>query len=520
MNWRFENFELDEAKFELRSAGLPLAAEPQVLSLLIHLVRHRDRLVTKDEINETIWHGRFVSDSALASRVKTLRRLLGDDGRQQRLIRTVHGRGFRFIGDIAENSPAPAPARVKVDEHPAAAIEAPVNKPSIAVLPFRLVGIGGPYAGIAEALPDELIAELSRLRWLFVIARGSSFRFRSASADLRDVGARLGVRYCLSGTAEISGTRMMLAVELADTRDCGVVWSERYDARLDDVHSVRETILSSIVAALELQIPLNEAQRARLVPPENLDAWAAYHLGLDHVFRFNAKDNAIAGALFEQAIAKERGFVRAIAGLSFTHFQNAFAGHTPDFSEQAAAARRLADEAVALDGRDPFANLVMGRAHWLASDLEGSFGWLERATQLSPNYAQGFYAWSWAEALAGIADAGQEHSDLARSLSPLDPLFYGMLGTRALAHMSRGEFEEGAVWAERSARSPGAYKMNHAIAVAAHELTGNHERAAAWADHLRNTSPEFTGADFFRSFPFTDKPAKERMAAALARHGI
>jgi TolB-like protein/Tfp pilus assembly protein PilF len=515
MNLRFEDFELDEAKFELRKAGAPLAAEPQVLSLLALLIRNRDRLVTKDEINEAVWKGRIVSDSALASRIKTLRQLLGDDGRQQRLIRTVHGRGFRFVGTVADSV-----AVIAAPEEKSSPAADPASKPSIAVLPFRLVGVAGSYAAIAEALPHELIAELSRLRWLFVIARGSSFRFRSANVDIRDIGARLGVRYCLSGSVEIAGPKMLLSVELADTRDRGVVWSERYEAKLDEVHGIRETIVANIVAALELQIPLNEAQRARLTSPENLDAWAAYHLGLDHMFRFNAKDNAAAEALFERAISQDPGFVRALAGLSFTRFQNAFLGYRPDIAHQANTARDLAERAVVLDARDPFANLVMGRAHWLSGDLEGSFGWLERATQLSPNYAQGIYSQAWAETLAGISDAGQAHSDLAMALSPLDPLHYAMLGTRALAHISRGEFGEGAEWAERSVRAPGAHAMIQVIAIAAHELAGNRERAAAWTARLREGNPHLAQADFFRSFPFTDEPAKQRIAAALTRHDI
>src|SRR5262249_15607453 len=135
-------------------------------------------------------------------------------------------------------------------------------RPSIAVLPFRLIGEPGRYAAIADALADELIAELSRLRWLFVIARGSSFRFRSPARDAADVGRLLGVRYCVSGTVEIGGATLAVAVQLVDTRDAGVVWGDRLAAKLADVHETRATILARVVAALELQIPLHEARAA------------------------------------------------------------------------------------------------------------------------------------------------------------------------------------------------------------------------------------------------------------------
>ena len=138
------------------------------------------------------------------------------------------------------------------------------------MLPFSLLGDGGGRAEIADALPHDLIAELSRLRWLFVIARGSSFQFRGADASLERVRSALRVRYCLSGTVEIKDRDFVATVELVDTRDEGVVWSERFAAELGAVHELRHQIVQSITGALELQIPLNEARRARLSSPEDL----------------------------------------------------------------------------------------------------------------------------------------------------------------------------------------------------------------------------------------------------------
>src|SRR5262249_32586321 len=156
--------------------------------------------------------------------------------------------------------------------------DAPARRPSIAVLPFTLVGVAGPYASIAEALPHDLIVELSRLRWLFVIARGSSFQFRGGGDVIERVRTALKVRYCLSGVVEIKADRMAVTVELCDTDDAGVVWSERYETAVGAVHEVRAEIARAVVNALELQIPANEAKRA-LKSPQNLDAWSAYHLG-------------------------------------------------------------------------------------------------------------------------------------------------------------------------------------------------------------------------------------------------
>jgi DNA-binding winged helix-turn-helix (wHTH) protein len=210
MLYRFGDFELDLDRFELRACGgerVPL--EPQVFALLALLVDARDRAVTKAEIFEKVWDGRPVTDSALASRVKSARQALGDDGHAQRYIRTIHGRGLRFVAKVqieaAVSAASPAVASPDPPRPDAAPTEPDTTtRPSIAVLPFRLVGDGhDTYATtLADALPHELIVDLSRLRWLFVTARGSSFRLRNPDVDAREVGRLLGVRYCVSGSIE------------------------------------------------------------------------------------------------------------------------------------------------------------------------------------------------------------------------------------------------------------------------------------------------------------------------------
>lgn len=462
----------------------------------------------------------MVSDSALDSRIKSARRAVGDDGRAQRYIRTVHGRGFRFVAEVQEAETRVAVLAEPMVAPPIVPPAEPTVRPSIAVLPFRLVTTEERHAAIADALPDELIGELARLRWLFVIARGSSFRFRAPDPDFAAIGRMLGVRYCVTGAIEVVGKRLVVGVELVDTRDGGLVWADRFESAVADVHATRAAIVAQVVAALELRIPLHEARRATLVTPENLDAWSAYHLGLQHMFRFHRADNAAAGELFARAVAAEPGFARAHAGLSFVHFQNAFLRYIPDNAAAIRDARRAAERSIELDPLDPFANLTMGRSLWLEGDLDGSQGWLERATTISPSYAQAIYARAWTHALSGRGTDGKSDADAAMALSPLDPLHYAMLATRALGHIVCGENAEAARWAERAARAPGAHVLIAAIALAAHQLNGDPVRAAAWAANVRERAGALGQGDFFRSFPFADPVARERLAAAFAAYGI
>jgi tetratricopeptide (TPR) repeat protein len=335
-----------------------------------------------------------------------------------------------------------------------------------------------------------------------------------------EIGRLLGVRYCLAGTVEVLGKTLAVSVELVDTRDAGIVWAERFAGSLDDVHGVREQIRSSVLAALEIQIPMHEAALARQSVSEDLDAWSAYHLGLQHMYRFNRVDNAAATALFQRAVARDPGFARAHAGLSFVHFQSAFMRHTDDLAAEVDLARRFAARALELDAVDPFVNFTMGRTYWLTGDLDRALPWLERATTLSPNYAQGIYARAWTEALAGEAQQGRGHVDLAMRLSPLDPLYYGMLGTRAFTHNVAGEDVLAATWSERAARAPGAHVLIAMIASAMHAIAGDEAASIAWAKDVRERNPALTREDFFRSFPMKVAAVRTRLSGALERRGF
>jgi TolB-like protein len=527
MIYQFGPFELDLATAELRSNGQGRSLERQVFALLALLVENHARLVSKDEIIEKVWDGRVVSDAAVASRVKSARQALGDDGLSQRFIKTIHRQGFRFIAAVrAVRGSAPHPATDTGDANVTQSVVAlvrqlePFSRPSLAVLPFRMLGDHVRYEALASALPDELITELSRLRWLFVTARGSSFRVRAANSAFSDIGRLLGVRYCLWGTVEALGGRLTVTVELVDTHDEGIVWADRFSGKIEDVHSMREEIRTRVLMALDLRIPMHEAALAHLTVPDDLNAWSAYHLGLQHVYRFNRTDNAAAAHLFQRAVTLDPRFARAHAGLSFVHFQAAFMRYTEDIAGATHEARRFAERGLELDALDPFVNFTMGRSYWLEGDLDSSLSWLERATSISPNYAQGIYARAWTETLAGHASEGRMHVDLAMRLSPIDPLYYAMMATRAFTHMIVGEDAKAADWAERAARSPGAHVLIAMIAAAAQSLNGDTTRAARWAANVRERNAGLGSEDFIRAFPMRSDTMRPRVLQALRQLGF
>jgi len=516
----FEDKEIDFAVAELRRSGRSVNIEPRAFDLLCLLVSNRDRLVGKDEIVREIWDDRYISDAAISTCIKSLRKAIGDDGDQQRLIKTVRGRGFRFVGEVKEQTQVKTPPTPKAEpaERPAPTEE--TGKPSIVVLPFEDFGSDHKQTLFAEAIPHELIQGLAKLRWLRVIARGTAFQFRGPDPDLAAIGKRLEVRYALTGTVLHFQDMMSVTVELVHCESGQVIWADRFEGKSTHFFEMRQEMLNQIGSSLEIYITQREASIASRSSTRSLDAWAEYHLGLRHLFLFNESNNTAAKSCFERAIAKDPDFARALAGLSFARFQDAFVGYTPDTPSAVADARRFAEQAVELDPLDPFANLNLGRSFWLSGETGSGLGWLERAISLSPSFAQGHYSRAFAEAMQGRTQAALTHASAAIDLSPLDPLLYGMHGVRAIAKLRAGDFETAVREAASAAEAPGAHHLIHMIAAATHALAGDLAAARRYASQAQANGANTETQHFFKAFPFAEKDFREEFERGLMLAGL
>jgi DNA-binding winged helix-turn-helix (wHTH) protein/tetratricopeptide (TPR) repeat protein len=530
MRYAFEDFILNTDRVELTKGGCEIAVEPQVFDLLHILIQNRDRVLSKDELIELIWEGRIISDAAISSCVKMLRKALDDDGKQQRIIRTVHGRGFRFVAAVdeianvsagqAREPPAIEPLPSVQEEQLSTISQRKGGKPSVVVLPFQSFVSEGPEAVFSEALPHELIQALSRLRWIRVIARGTAFRFRMADPDLAEIGRRLDVRYALCGSISRLGDKLAITIELSDCETGDVVWAERFETKPGRLQEIHREIVARVISSLEIYIPLNEADHGRLRLSEHLDAWANYHLGLRHMFRFTKDDNSRAAALFERAIAQDPAFARAHAGLSFTRFQDAFVNYTPDVKQAIADARRFAERSVELDPLDPFSNLTMGRVSWLECEPAAGLSWLERAVSLSPNFAHGHYSRSFTQMILGDAQEAWESAETALKLSPLDPFLYAVHAVRAWTAMRLGDMTEAVAAAEKAGRAPGAHFLVLMIVAMVNAAAGDLERARYWSTQARKKRPDANQDHFFAAFPFANDDFRKRISNCLKDAGF
>jgi DNA-binding SARP family transcriptional activator/TolB-like protein len=405
-------------------------------------------------------------------------------------------------------SPAPAPDGGRAD-----AVVPTARRASIAVMPFvDRSNTPGALGGSADGLAHDVITRLAKLRTLFVIAQGTVFALHDRRIGPEEAGRMLNVDYVVSGALQRQGQRLTVAVELAETRTARIVWTEVFNQKLDDALLVLDEIGDRIVASIAAEIETIERNRAILRPPSSLDAWEAHHRGLWHMYRFTQADNERARHFFETAVRLDPTFARAYAGLSFTHFQNAFQGWAPR-APAVDLAFAAAGQSLMVDDRDPAAHWAMGRALWLRGRHDQSIVELEQAIDLSPNFALGHYTLAFVHSQTGDPAAAIASSDHSRHLSPFDPLLFAMLGARAMALVRLGRFDEAADWAVKAAARPNAHAHILGIATYSLALAGRLDEARAQLAAIRKALPRYGVDDFLTAMQFAPE------GAALFRQG-
>ena len=383
----------------------------------------------------------------------------------------------------------------------------------LAIMPFCEDAPPERGSRLTDGLTHDIISRLAKLRSMFVIARGSVFSLADQGLSPVEAARRLGVDYFTHGLLRRLHGRLEVAVDLVETDSGRLLWSERFDLRQDEAFQLLDDIGDKIVAAIANEIEAAERNRAILKAPNSLNAWEAHHRGLWHMYRFTRTDNAEAQGFFLQATKGDPTFARAFAGLSFTHWQNAFQ-QWGDRKQETRLALETAGRSLLADDHDPAAHLMMGRALWLNRRPDLALAELEQAVALSPNLALGHYALSFVHAQAGDPAAAIAASDHSRSLSPFDPLLFGMLGTRALAHVRLGQFDEAAEWAQKAAARPNAHVLILAIAAHCLVLAGREDEGRAFSALIRQSVAGFRTEDFLSTFHFTgDTEALFRQAA-------
>jgi TolB-like protein/Tfp pilus assembly protein PilF len=480
----FENYSLDPGRRELRRGTEVVDVEPQVFDLLHYLIDNRERVVGKDDIIAAIWSGRTVSESALTSRLTAVRRAIGDTAKEQRLIRTFSRRGHRFVARVSEGpaaSLAPVAGHAVIgstnlvesagdDARPTLKLP---DRPSIAVMPFQNLSGDSEQDYFTDGVVEEIITALSRMRWLFVIARNSSFSYKGRTVDVTRVARELGVRYVLEGSVRKAANRMRITTQLIDTSRGVHLWADRFDGSLEEVFELQDRATSSVIGAIAPKLEQAEIERAKRKPTESLDAYDHYLRGMACVYRWSKQDIDAALRLFYQAIELDPDFASAYGVAAWCYFWRKANGWMSDAAQAAAETTRLAGRAADLGKEDAVALAFSGLAlAYVAGEVDASMAMVDRALLLNPNLAAAWNTSGLLRATVGDPDTGLEHMARAMRLNPLDPLMFMTLTWSAWAHFVAGRYDQGWHLAERASREHPYFVNALRVAASCNALAG------------------------------------------------
>jgi TolB-like protein len=517
----FDNYALDTKLRELRRGGELVAMQPQVFDLLVHLLKHRDHVVSRDDLISLVWGGRIVSDSTLDSRINAARNAIGDNGKEQRLIRTIPRKGLRFIGTVdgQVNGFHLAAAPVETTAERASAPLSLPDRPAIAVLPFNNMSGDQDQEYFSDGISEDVITALSKLRWFFVIARNSSFTYKGKAVHIKQVAAELGVRYVVEGSVRKSGDRVRITAQLNDTATGSHIWAEHYDRNLIDVFAVQDEITDAIVMAIEPQIYAAENFRSRRKPPNSVDAWDLVMRALSHHWRVTRTDSAAAQTLLAQAVEIDPNYGQALALLATNHMFGVHLGWA-DIATTAAVAERAALAAVAADGEDAWAHTALGSVYFSTRRLDHALAEFELALQLNPNFslAQGYYALAlcyggrWQDAYAATQRAIRQ--------SPRDPSSAIYYGVAAYAQFIGRNYCEAIALAREATRHRGDLTGAYRVLTVAAGMAGQIDVAKAAIEELRRTQPNISLAWIATQLPWTLDADREHYLEGFRRAGL
>jgi TolB-like protein len=449
VRYQFEDFVLDPERRELARGPVPIETGPQVFDVLLHLVKNREHVVTKDNLIDVVWGGRIVSESTLTSHINAVRKALGDTGEEQRLIRTIPRKGYRFVS-LVQEADAELNGSAKPVKPNGINLSVP-ERPSIAVLPFVNLSGDPNQDYLVDGIVDDIISALSHKRWLFVIARNSSFTYKGRAVDVKQVGRELGVRYVLEGSLRAAASRIRITGQLVDAATGATLWSERFDSAVEDLFELQDQLTASVVGALAPNLERAEIERARQKPTDSLDAYDYYLRGM-WTFRKDCR-SAIDAAqpLFYEAIQRDPEFASAYAMAAGCYSWRKLSLWLTDREGEVAEGTRLARRAVELGQNDAVA-LAAGAhalAH-LARDLDGSVAILDRALTLDPNLAFAWYLGGFVRIWRGQPADALDRLARAIRLNPLSADMHRMEVGTAMAHFLAGQMEDALSWAEKA----------------------------------------------------------------------
>jgi TolB-like protein len=493
---------------------------PKAFDVLVYLVQHAGRLVPKAELIDNVWRNVNVTENSLVQCIKDIRQALQDDNQTE--IETVSKRGYLIAASVVEidghdlDLHATTVPSIAADEERSLPLP---DRPSIAVLPFDNMSGDSDQDYFADGVSEDLITGLSRIRWLFVIARNSTFVYKHRAVDVRRVARELGVRYVLEGSVRRVGKRLRISAQLIDATTGGHHWAEQYDRELGDIFTVQDEITRNVVAAIEPQLLAAEGVRALSRSSADLGAWELVARAQTHVWRLTRSDYDTAIAALERAVDLYPDYAPARSLLAFRMLFAAHMGWV-DRGHALLVGGQHAIRAIALDDCDSWGHIALGYLGMMERRTKDSIAAFRRAVELNPNSAAAHGDLSRGLAFAGQDSEAIEHAEEAIRLSPLDPdkaLFFGGI---AVAHYGAGRFAEAVRYSSELLMLRPGFQGAQRLRCASLAQTGQVEEARRFLAAVRLDQPQLS-IDWIRaSVPYQTPELMERFLDGMRKAGL
>lgn len=500
-NLRFGRFEWRPGQRQLLADGRALPIGSRGFDLLSVFLLHRAQVLAKGELLDLAWPGLVVEENNLSVQVSALRKLLGEQA-----ITTVTGRGYRWSLDVTE-----------VPE--ATLNSAPPRRPSLAVLPFTNVGGNGSDEYLADGLAEDVVAGLSRSRWLFVVSHTATLCFRGDRRGPADIARQLGVSYVVHGGVRRAGPALRVSVALLDARDGETLWTARHERPLDDLFVVQDEITRRIVATVEPVFLRREELQASRREVRSVEHWHLLMRARWHYWRSSLKHSQEAKRLLMQALTLQPDDVATLSLLAFSLATDTWSGWAENPKTTAIEAHRLAMRAVMLDDGDAFAHFTLGVTLLGFSQVDRAIAEHRRALELYPHFAAASAELGRLLAFSGQSAEAERRIRQAMTESPAEPRMSLWLFGLAIACFVDARLREAIEHAAMAISHRPDWFFNHYLMAACLSECGELEAARESLAEGARLLPTFNLAALRIGHPFTNATHHARYVAALRRVG-
>jgi len=550
-----DGWHVDYRIHSITKSGKEIRLEPKVMEVLSCLAERSGEVVTRQELEATVWAGRIVTEDALTSTVAKLRRVFGDDARKPRVIETIPKVGYRLSAAVTLSSPDSvseqrrSPLNVLQQRYitqwvivlavvfvsaalllwllltrdatrnpPDGAVSHPDENPAIVVLPFENLSADSEENYFAAGITADLITELSSFSGLFVIAPHTAFSYFENNKTERVIGSELGVRYVLIGTVRRSNDGLIITARLTDALNDRVLWAERYQRDLNDLFQIQSEVAGIILSALSVKLAPGEHNQLSKRYTTNSEAYDQLLRGRDYYARRSKWDNDTAKAHFEQAIRLDPGFARAFTSLALAHLRDSIDGWSDDPHYSLGRAEQLVEDALLLDESIPQVFFAQSQVALFRRNYEQAIDAAKKAIALEPNYADAYALLAWVLNYAGRVDQALEAMQTALRLNPQVPSVY-LTVQGGIFYMLRRYDMAAQNFTQALELNPTTQRLR-LWATAAYAKAGLIDEAEWEAEELYALNPELSLNDIIQSFPFRDPQHMDHLLVGLRRAGL